>query len=299
MTTWHGSMAMVSMAIVSMTMVGCAEVAPELEGAEQSLITIGRYQVVTATGPLTTAADQQVIATCPKGTVALGGGHAGIESTGAYVAAYAQASAPLSSARWLVKGHFDQAAATPWRLRVRVLCGAAPAGFTWAVVDSALDATPSKQVAPACPAGQVGLGGGFAILDGGGGFLPGESTYAMPAWDGASWLVNGAAAPGTAAWKLRGYAICASAAALPGYQVVTVSSPLDSQPQQQVAPTCPAGTATTGGGWGVVDATGAILTGHGHELEPLYDGTGWLTTAENRSGFAPTWQLQGRAICLP
>ena len=90
--------------------------------------------------------------------------------------------------------------------------GGALAGYEVVVAESALDASPTKQVRADCPAGKRALGAGAGVLDATDAILEGRISYAEPAFDGSHWLVNAQNSSGFApTWKLRVRLICATA----------------------------------------------------------------------------------------
>jgi len=86
-------------------------------------------------------------------------------------------------------------------------------------------------------------------------------------------------------------------AGIRGYQVVVGQTAADSTPTKQLRVDCPAGKKALGAGWSVLDPTDAILEGQCSYFEPAFDGSHWLTNAQNRSAFAPDWKLRVRLIC--
>jgi hypothetical protein len=96
---------------------------------------------------------------------------------------------------------------------------AAVSSYQVVVEESDADASFSKQLEVSCPDGTRALGGGFAIVDMTGAYLPGGHVWTSePAFDGKSWLVNADRAPTPPPldkWKLRVRVICAAAVEAP------------------------------------------------------------------------------------
>ena len=89
---------------------------------------------------------------------------------------------------------------------------AAIAGYQVVLKESAVDATPMKQVTAQCPVGKKALGAGWGVLDPTGAILEGQATYSEPAFNGSQWIVNAKKLSTFAPnWKLRVRLICASA----------------------------------------------------------------------------------------
>ena len=94
---------------------------------------------------------------------------------------------------------------------------------------------------------------------------------------------------------LLGVAGCATP--ISGYKVVVGQTAADNTSTKQLRVDCPAGKKALGAGWSVLDPTDAIVEGHASYFEPAYDGSHWLTNAQNRSAFAPQWKLRVRVVC--
>jgi hypothetical protein len=269
---------------------------PQLGDTEQA-VKLSKYSVRSTTAAVT-GTDQQLIAACPRGTVALGASFAVLDSTLAYANGTQLASVPAFDGRtWIVNARQNWGLSA-WNLRVRLTCAIAPKSYEVVSDITATDTFPVKQLAISCPAGKVATGAGFAVVDKTGVFLPGEASYFMPTWDGTGWLTNAHPLGVSQPWALRSYLVCADPAELDGYQVETAESPLDATSPKQVIGGCLGSQVMTGAGWGVVDDTYAILDGRAIAHEIDFTGTRWLTNAENQSTFAPQWRLQQRALCV-
>lgn len=81
------------------------------------------------------------------------------------------------------------------------------------------------------------------------------------------------------------------------YEIVVGETVTDNTPVKQLRVDCPAGKVALGAGWSVLDPTDAILDGQVSYFEPAFDGSHWLTNAQNRSEFALEWKLRVRLIC--
>jgi hypothetical protein len=89
----------------------------------------------------------------------------------------------------------------------------------------------------------------------------------------------------------------AGAAGISGYEIVVGQTSANNTSTKQLRVDCPAGKKALGAGWSVLDPTDAILDGHASYFEPAFDGSHWLTNAQNRSAFAPQWKLRVRLVC--
>ena len=168
------------------------------------------------------------------------------------------------------------------------------AGHQIGTAETAVDTLHGKQLIAACPAGTRALGAGWAALDRTGAFLRGVATYSAPSWDGASWMVNVSnVSSWESSWKLHLRVICAR---VTGYEILTRDSAFNTVGSKYVDLTCPTGKRATGAGFGVLDATDAILIGEASYFLPSWDGTGWLIRARHR-GFFSSWKLRGFLVC--
>lgn len=84
-------------------------------------------------------------------------------------------------------------------------------GYEVIAVETAVDATASKQLTAYCPEGKKALSAGWSVLDDTSAILEGAATYSEPSWDGASWMVNAKNLSTFAStWKLRVRIVCAT-----------------------------------------------------------------------------------------
>jgi hypothetical protein len=84
---------------------------------------------------------------------------------------------------------------------------------------------------------------------------------------------------------------------VPGYEIVTHETEVDSTPSKQLRVDCPEGKKALGAGWSVLDATDAILNGRATYFQPAFDGSHWLVNAELKSGITLEWKLRVRVVC--
>jgi hypothetical protein len=170
-------------------------------------------------------------------------------------------------------------------------------GYRVVTSETPVDTTSLKQLEVACPAGKVSVGGGFALLTATGGVLDGKARYAMPSWDGASWLVQARQPTAAVPWKLRVRVVCADATKLQSYAVVNTDSPVDTTVRKRLTMRCPLGSTVLTAGFGALDETSAILDRSAIASTLHADGGGWTFESRNDSTFAPRWKIGGRLIC--
>ena len=166
------------------------------------------------------------------------------------------------------------------------------AGHQIVTVETEVDTTAIKQLVASCPDGLRALGAGWSVLDETGAFLDGRVTYSAPSFDGTSWMINARnASAWQPSWKLRVQLTCAR---VDGYQIVTRDSQLGGVWLQSVLLGCSGGKRPTGAGFGMLDATDAILQGNATHFLPA--GLGWRIHAHNDGPFAPA-KLRGFLVC--
>lgn len=161
---------------------------------------------------------------------------------------------------------------------------------------SPADSVAVKSVTATCPAGKkvVGAGGqnnaptGKVVLD--------EITPLMNL-SGVTAVGVETANGTTENWRVVAYAICANAPNVPGLELVSNTSTLDSNSYKYTYVDCPAGKKVTGAGGGInTTATGkVVLTGiavHGGPA-PRVSAFG----AETSGGTTGNWEVNVYAIC--
>ena len=260
-----------------------------------------RYQVVVQESPVGSEATKQLKVSCPAGRMALAGGWAVLDGTGAILDGNATYSEPTWDAgAWQVNAQNVSAYSATWKLRVRAICGSTDPTFGYEVAaqESAVGSEALKQLSLRCSSGKTALGAGWAVLDATGAILEGRTTYLEPAYDASGWMANAQkVSTFTPTWKLRVRELCATATSTAGYEVVVRESPLGNEATKQLQASCPTGKQALGAGWAVVDGSGATLEGRATYAEPAWDASGWTVNAQKVSTFAPTWKLRLRMVC--
>lgn len=265
------------------------------------LLALPGYTVVSAETPLSTLSTKQLSVACPLGTKVLGAGFGVLDSTSAILDGVATYSEPSwDGASWLTNARKLSAFTDQWKLRVSILCASSTlGGYEVRVNETLTDTAAFKQLSSGCPRGKVATGAGFGVLDETSAILDGEALYSLPRFDGRGWLTNARKnSTFSPNWKLRTRMICVGSSALAGYQVVTQDTVVDTFPVKQLSVACPRGKRVLGAGFGVLDATSAILDGVALYSLPAYDGSSWLTNAQNYDvSFAPAFKLRVSTLC--
>jgi hypothetical protein len=163
-------------------------------------------------------------------------------------------------------------------------------GLTRTVGTSASNSVAKSANAP-CATGTTVIGGG--------GFVTGAAGQVgmdimLPLWDGTGFSVTGREdETGTSAnWSVTSTALCAPAPS--GFQVMSGSTGFASNATDWVTVSCPLGTVALGVGGAVNGASNSEVV-----LEQLRIDTSSVTVggAEDGTGYAGNWQVQGRAMC--
>lgn len=270
----------------------------ELSETEQS-VQLPLYSI-TDTTVSSTGADTVVRANCPAFAVALGSSWIATDLAGSTIdtvvaSASARAATPPGTPpgnAWLFLAH--STTGTPYNIRVRLVCGA-PVGYQFVTSTTPPTNSSTASTVATCPAGKLATGGGYVIADSSNRVIAGEPTAFLPLQNGTGWIVGATAPRGTQGWTLTAYALCADAAALPGYQVFSAQSPLAGGNKQLVT-ACPKPTAMTGAGWAARDGSNAILLGRATAHDIDSSGRAVMSNVQSRS--SAKWSLEQRVVCI-
>jgi hypothetical protein len=182
-----------------------------------------------------------------------------------------------------------------WLLRGYTICADPVPGLQIVRVDGPSNSVDNKHVTARCPAG--------TRLVGSGGDIVGQESRVMmsnliPSDDLTSVLARGAEdQAGTAVdWFVRAYAVCA--APLPGLQLVSAVSALDSAGSKAARAACPAGKALVGTGGrisGGLPVAGQLML-DGLTPDPQLTAV-TVRFAEDQDGTAGDWRVHAFAIC--
>lgn len=183
---------------------------------------------------------------------------------------------------------------SPWKLTGQATCldGAALSGYETTTHESALDATPTKQLTASCPPGKKAIAAGWGVVDPTRVIMDGKVASFAPSEDGNGWTVKAThhhswvPAP---TWRLQLRPVCVPEASLPGLRRVIAESPLDANAVKEVSLTCPGGGRPLGAGWSFVDAADTQVDGTAAWIRA--SGTGW--TMRGRSSGTTRLRLTG------
>jgi hypothetical protein len=155
----------------------------------------------------------------------------------------------------------------------------------------------NKTINTKCPAGTRVVGGGAQIAGGTGHVILTELRPSTGA-GGDSYQVTAVedqvGEGGT--WSLLTYAYCASGA-LPGYEIVTNTSPVGSGAFNNTVSTCSAGKQSLGSGGKVNNGANQV------DLETLGEGSSisnrsTAAALEDRDGFSGNWSVTAFTVCV-
>jgi hypothetical protein len=145
---------------------------------------------------------KSVDATCPANTVALGGGHAIVDKSGAYLDDSGTTTASFwGGPFWTTTIDYEGAAAL-WTARGYAVCAIRPNTFAGVGIMSAIDPGTPKSLSLLCAAGSTPLSVGFAAIG-----MTSTLGADLPASDLSSWSVRAYVSSG-AAWQLREFLYC-------------------------------------------------------------------------------------------
>jgi hypothetical protein len=201
----------------------------------QSAVDFPALTVTIPLIPLPPGADVSATAPCPAGTVVLSGG-VSISSAPSAI----NASAPVGSTAW--KGYANNLSSKAMTFNVYAVCATKPAGYAKVTGSLVSVATVTQASAGAvCPAGDVVTGGG--VTDEHNVKIDMASSYpaALDEWVAA--VSNNSSVTQT----IQAVAICASAAAFPGYAIQSTTAPNPSGAQTSLTENCTSGAPLGGG----------------------------------------------------
>jgi hypothetical protein len=234
------------------------------------------------------------IATCPAGTVVLGGG---VDIVDAFGQARVVSAIPFDNGAaadtfFGVAIEDDNGFAGNWTMYTWAICGSGVSG--WQKVSNTATGGAFVGVGASCPSGKKVIGAGGNIH----GFV--NTTFLdtiQPATNLASVWVEAAREEGASdsQVKVSAHAICINP--VPGQQLVFATTPLNSDSAKYVKVLCPAGTKLHGTGASITGATGQAqfdrigLIGLG-----AVEGSD-VEAREDETGFAGNWTATAYAIC--
>lgn len=262
------------------------------------------FQYVTRTSVNDSSTSREVVAQCPTGMAALGGGAFITNAAGqALLTGVYPENGP--------DGSFVRAAATEdadgydggWWLTVTAVCGKAPAGLEYVVTKGATRTAPNAGSAAGsgsadCAArGKHLIGTGFWNTDRSSVSAITPTDQGVRATSAATRLAPDAADPASRTV----YAVCATSGT--GFTVATATSTADSVETKSAVATCPAGTRIRSAGTALAGATdtqsgetpGAIVL---DDLAVLPDFNAARVVAyEDQFGTDLPWSVTAYAIC--
>lgn len=256
------------------------------EAAPASAV-VGLTRVVSTSA--VNSVDKTQTATCPAGTVVVGGGG---YITGGVGQVGIDRSAPLSTGgAYSVTAREDGSGyAANWSLTAIAFCAPALVGLTYISATTGPSSLGSRTVSAFCATGGSVIGTGGFITDGGGqvildGMQPAAdlrsvTTSAYEDQDGYA-----------GAWSLTAIAVCAAAPA--GLQRVVATSLSTSASPRSATVACPAGTMAQGAGIEFTGALGRVRLDDINATTNLVTATGY----EDENGFAGNWSVAAYAIC--
>jgi len=295
---------------------GCvAEVgdAGENEGDEvvsQTAEALAGYTLVSVETAVTTPSTKEITAACPTGTVAYGAGYAALSANEAVYRGLPLYFAPATNGKsWKARVHAvikaSVGGATPWKLKLSVVCGTKVAGYTVLTADTPASTTTGKQsLSVQCSTQKSppvrALGGGFAVLSAANAIVDGELDRFSAGAYGWDFAAKSTAVP-VASWKLRGFVICGSSSALPGHQVVSTEVPYTTATSspQTVTGTCAKNQVAVAAGLTLRSTSDTAQDVNVHYSMP--SGSGWksigLRVPPTQKQLAPR-ALEQSLICL-
>ncbi|SCG48996.1 hypothetical protein [Micromonospora coxensis] len=245
--------------------------------------------ITTTTGPSNSIAKSQN-ATCPAGTVVIGGGGA-ITGSGLGQVGMDIMKPLIGGTTFSVTGREDESGvAGNWAVTASAVCAPAPKGLVTVSGSSAPSLGSSNWFEKSCPLGKHAIGVGGAVVG-----APNSEVVLEDLRIHQGSVVVAGAEDGTGfdkSWWLDATAICADP--LPGEQRVTDDSLYSSAATRSVTATCPLGTRVHGVGGEILGGDGEVrLT----EMRARTSTTVTVAAAEDEDGFGSNWKVRAYAVC--
>jgi hypothetical protein len=244
-------------------------------------------------------AEKVVTVTCPTGTSAIGGSAV----VGGTTAVRVNAEVPGQTGYTVLAREQRGGTSESWSVVVTAQCaptGSLP-GLEYRRVTTTFDSASRHSASAACSPGKklIGLGG---LIDSNG---PGQDKLVLaavrPSDDLGSVVVTGVEDEGgyTGSWRSTAVAVCTNP--LPGLNLATGTTSVDSTGFKQAVAVCASGTRIHSGGFDIGSAVGQSgLTASFLDVDVNSDPTrqGFEAQArEDRTGFTGIWRLATWAIC--
>jgi hypothetical protein len=242
---------------------------------------------------------KSVTVSCPGGTQVIGGGYDLVGAEGSVVLDDFIPSAvgvTVGAGEVVGPGEPSDGTTESWQVRATAVCASPPPGYTIISNTSAFARGSTRAVTANCPAGTSPIGAGASLSNGFGQISISDLTYgghsasagAIDDEDGYS-----------GSWSITAYAICANP--LPGLQVITTFSSVDSSFLHSATSYCPAGQQVLGSGWSVflgsLAVTRQLLNIHvdisGGGASPSVG----ALASEDANGYSGDWQVYVQAVC--
>jgi hypothetical protein len=257
------------------------------------LVRVRDYSALDSVSP------KKVFPACPAGKQLTGAGGRNDQAGAGLVGIDEITPIPDLSGVTVIAVETGAGTSSSWRVRGYGICETSTAlhGLEIANAESAIDSTGVKSVTAVCPSGKKVVGTGGQISSD-----PGKAVVGsiVPVADLSGVTATGVETAGgtTNNWLVDAWAICGTAASIPGLQRVSATSAVDSSAAKSIFVICPAGTKLTGGGgqiraapseWPKIVLEGIALAG-------TLDRVG-VYGAETGGGTTSSWGVVAFAIC--
>ncbi|MFC8429972.1 hypothetical protein [Streptomyces sp. NPDC057253] len=260
---------------------------------------VAGYTIVSRAGVHNSSRTHSVLARCPAGKVALGGGVriVGGQNRVLLRGSYPQRNGWVAVAQELVPRDPGSGMRAAWHVVAHAVCAKAPAGLTYEARTSASTSGPWKTAQVFCPAGKRLLAAGGRMN--GADFKAGLNSVAADSRLRSATVRGGEATPTSALWSVTAYGVCTG----PLGQTLreSVWQAVSGAAQSGTAfAACPRGTRAFGAGVRLSGNAGVLNRLVPVELRSTVRPPGARTTvSELGSGLAATWHLKAQVICAP
>ncbi|MFF0088512.1 hypothetical protein ACFYSF_00980 [Streptomyces canus] len=259
---------------------------------------VSGYTYVSKASGHDSSRTHSVVARCPAGRVALGGGVRIVEGENRVLlrGSYPQRHGWVAVAQELEPRGAGSGTGAAWHVVAYAVCAKAPAGLTYVARTSARTSENSRTKQAVCPTGRrlLGLGGRITHAD----FKAGINSVTVDTTLVKSATVRGSKArPTGARWSVTAYAVCTD----PRGQTLHESfwKPVaDGTRSGAASASCPRGTRAFGAGVRLYGNAGVLNRLALLELRPtVRPPAARARVSELGSGLAATWYLKAQAVC--
>ena len=269
-----------TVAAVTATMVAAVLIALEAPASAA----VPGLQIVSASSATDSNTLKSATAHCPAGKRVIG---TAFHLLGAQGDIVLDDLIPAATSVTMQAGEDQDGTPAVWRVTAVAVCANPLPGLEIITTSSEFGPARDRNVQAPCPAGKRVIGSGARLTQGFGHIsisnliVSHNSVFAFATDDQDGF---------SGSWSVATYAICAFP--LPGQEIVSATTPFDSDGQKLVTATCPSGKRALGTGWSLGGGGQVVITYAGIGLSGVTQ-----IAHEDDDGFPGGWSLNAAVIC--